>query len=279
MITWLQQSFQENTLLWLLLSSIVGGIVGASTKLLFEVLVPEKIQEKREIIRIKRKYSTPVLLAAAELRGRLGNIIKYIDTIEVEGWLAEDNPRDYYLPSTYYVVGQFFGWLQILRKTIVYLDLSSTKETRKFEYYLDAIEKGFSSPSLLQKSLTGHPENTSDQWIYSFWLQAIGEVMIVQINDKPSIMDYATFYKSLIQDDNEDFQRWVKSLGELFRDLTVRDLRFKRVVAIHCILNAFIDYLDPKHLRTKKVPYYWEHLSKEEATLLKQKIERVGIDT
>ena len=139
MIDWLQQSFQENSVVWLLISSVVGGIVGASMKFVFDVVLPQQLQQKRDAINIKRKYSTPILLSASELRGRLDNMIRYIKAVEKENWLKPDG---YYFISTLYSVGKFFGWLQILRKTVAYLDFTTSKETRKFESFLNLIEKG-----------------------------------------------------------------------------------------------------------------------------------------
>src|SRR4051794_30715081 len=60
----LQHSFEEHSVLWLLVSSTLGGILGASFKWVFEVVLPHRLQQRREVIAIKRKYATPILLAA-----------------------------------------------------------------------------------------------------------------------------------------------------------------------------------------------------------------------
>ncbi|MGC9396540.1 MAG: hypothetical protein ACP5J4_16980 [Anaerolineae bacterium] len=174
MVDWLQRAFEETSVIWILLSSIIGGIVGASVRLVFEVILPQRLQQRRETLAVERKYRIPILFATEELRNRLGNIIRNMNAIEKENWL-QHNPPGYYYLSTLYVVAQFFGWFRILRKRVTYLDLTSTKETRRFEGYLKLIEKGFSDPGLLRSAPTDLAGTSADRWIFSFWLQAIGD--------------------------------------------------------------------------------------------------------
>jgi hypothetical protein len=58
MLNWLQQSFEENSILWLLISSILGGIIGASMRFVFEVILPRHLQQRHQVIAVKRKYAT-----------------------------------------------------------------------------------------------------------------------------------------------------------------------------------------------------------------------------
>jgi hypothetical protein len=275
---WLQQSFQENTIVWLLISSVLGGIIGASVHFLFDFLLPQQAQQRREVISVKRKYATPVLLAAAELRGRLGNMIRFIERVQREQWLNPDAPSGYYYASTLYVVGKFFGWLQILRRTIIYIDFTSVKETRQFENFLKAIEDGFTDPDLLAPSVTGLPEQTADKWIYTYWMQAMGELMIIRDGDDYRTLDYATFYKNYKQSDNADFRNWFSQMEQLFAKLTADEPRFKRIVATHAFLNAFVNFIDPKHLRTRQRPDHLSLLSTEEAKRIESRIEHIVAD-
>jgi hypothetical protein len=240
MLNWLQQSFQENTVLWLFISSTLGGIIGASTRLVFDVILPRQLQQKGDVIAVKRKYATPILRAAEELRRRLENMINHIDAIEKQGWLSHE-PPGYYYYSTLYVVGQFFGWLQILRRTVVYLDFTTTKETQKFERFLQAIEKGFTDPDLLQGTGVSYgPPADGDRWIYSFGLQAVGDRMIISDADKHRTIDYASFHRQFTQQSNDEFRQWFEPLEKMFHGLKANDVRFRRMVATHAILNSFV---------------------------------------
>lgn len=276
MSDWLQQSFQENSILWLLLSSILGGVIGASARFVFDVILPQQLQQKRQVIAVKRKYRTPILLAAEELRRRLENMIQHIDAIESQGWLSDRDPPGYYYPSTLYVVGQFFGWLQILRRTVVYLDFTTTKETRQFEGFLEAIEDAFSSPALLGKASTSSPAHSRDKWVVSYFLQAIGAWMIIREDGEYRTRDYASFYERIHGPEHaESFKRWFAPLGDMFHDLKADDARFRRIVATHAILNAFIEHIDPRHLRTQVHPDHWELLSEQEANRLRERIASI----
>ena len=138
-------------------------------------------------------------------------------------------------------------------------------------------EKGFTDLSLLGKTPddTAYPE-TTDSWIYSFWLQAIGEMMIVEDKEALQTIDYATFNRKFTESQKTEFKKWFDALGKIFINLKLSQKRFRRIVAIHGILTAFIDYLDPKHLRTQKKPFYWDLLDETEASRIKQLIEETS---
>lgn len=275
MSDWIQQSFEQNSIVWLLLTSALGGLIGASMRYLFDVLLPQRLQQRREVLSIKRKYATPIVLAADEFRTRLENMIKLIDIIEREGWLAASSASGYYYQSTLYVVAHFLGWLQILRRTVVYLDLTSTRETRSFERFLKAISEGLSDPSLLRVSGTGQPARSPDQWVFTYHLLAIGEQMVVGQEDKYRVLDYASFAEKLADPSNTSFKRWFNPLLRLFKDLKADETRFRRIVATHAFLNAFVESTDPKHLRTERHPYHWDLLSEPEAERIQEMIRNI----
>lgn len=275
MSDWLTRSFQEHSIIWLLVSSILGGVIGASMRFLFDVLLPQRLKDRQDIIAAKRKYATPILLAADDLRKRYSNLIQHIDLIEKEEWLSSKKSDTYYYLSTLYTVAQFMGWRQILRHTVVYLDFTTTAETRRYENFLVAIQQGFTKPNLLQNTTSSDPSNSPDKWIYTFWLQALGDSMIVREGSDYRVKDYASFCSSLSQPDQACFKEWIAALRCLFVDLKSSDPRFRRIVATHCVLNAFVDQVDPHHLRTDKQSYYWNLLSEEEIGRVKERIHMI----
>ncbi|MGC9396541.1 MAG: hypothetical protein ACP5J4_16985 [Anaerolineae bacterium] len=70
-------------------------------------------------------------------------------------------------------------------------------------------------------------------------------------------------------------QQWCNALGAVFHDLRKDDLRYRRLVAVHMILNAFVEHLDPQHLRTKKTTDFSDQLGKEEIRRLEEMIQDV----
>jgi hypothetical protein len=279
MLEWLTKSFAEYSIIWLLISSVLGGFIGAFFRLLFDVIFPQWFKDRREILSAKRKYSTPILLAAVELRDRLENIITLINLVEDEGWLSSQNTIHYYYWSTLYVVARFMGWRRILRRTVVYLDFTTTKETTVYENYLTLIQRGFTKPNLLRPPSGGDPNLSEDKWIYTFWLHAIGDSMVVKDEDELRVKSYKDFCQLLTGSDSGEFRTWADSLGSLFLDITKTDQRFKRIIVIHCIINAFINHVDRQHLRTESRPYNWDLLFDEESKTVKNLINAIAPNT
>ena len=69
------------------------------------------------------------MVAAYELQGRLYNVLKF--NFLPKYYLAGDEAqKDYALQNTLYVVGQYFGWSEILRREIQFLRFSDSERTR-----------------------------------------------------------------------------------------------------------------------------------------------------
>jgi len=276
-LDWLTRELPEVSIIWLLISSVLGGIIGVFFKFIFENLLPHHFTRRREIIEVKRKYSTPILLAADQLRKRLRNMIELIERIEKEGdWLPlepppdpQTNPEGYYYYSTLYTVAHFLGWQQILRQEVVYLDFTTTKETKTFEDFMRVIDRGFSEPKLFGKEYDG------DKWVVSYVLQSIGDSMILKEDGRRYAMGFASFVKLLDETDDKQMKSSLADLGEIFGGLNRKDFRFRRIVAIHAILNAFVEYADPTHLRTEEHAYYLHLLDGEQAGKIKERIGSV----
>ena len=57
---WLTRSIDEHTVVWVLLSSLLGGMVGGALSFLFEFILPESFRERREVLAVKRQFATPI---------------------------------------------------------------------------------------------------------------------------------------------------------------------------------------------------------------------------
>ena len=79
----------------------------------------------------------------------------------------------------------------------------------------------------------------------------------------------------MLASSDDDLKSWFQALGDLFLGLKEKEIRFRRIVAIHSTLNAFVDYVDPKHSRTERQQYYWDLLSEEEANKVKGRIRSI----
>ncbi len=271
MFEWLSLEFEKISIAWLLISSTIGGAIGASLKFLFTFMIPENLKNKRELLAIQRKYSSPIFFSALELRKRLSNIVKLIHLIEIEtGWLNRKDKSDYYFLSTIFVICQFLGWVQILRKTLIYLDSLSNSRTKSYTYGLDAVISSFSNPALTEKEPASSPDESEDKWIFSIWTQAIGDQMIVSENGNYRVLSFGEFTKRVKEE--KEFREWIEPVYKLFDRIKEGELRYRRVVAIHAIVNAFIEMNDPKYLRSKRDEYFWEKLDDYQKAQVLEKI-------
>jgi hypothetical protein len=280
---WLERSFEERSITWILISSVIGGLVGASAKLIFEVILPDRLKERREIISLTRKYATPILLAAEALRNRLFNMIKFIKLVEKNQWLLcniqpNSSQPTYYYISTVFLLGRFFGWVEILRSTVVYLDLASVQETRRFERYIEAIESCFSNPQILPGITDIELRTDLDRdWCYSYELSAIGEVMMVRDSHDNNLktIGFSGFKKLFLNFQDSEFREYFDCLSLLFENLKENEIKFKRIIVTHAILNAFIDYMDSNHIRTDKQENYLNLLKQDERDSVVRKIKEL----
>jgi hypothetical protein len=71
----LSKSFNEHSILWLVLSSLIGGIVGAAIHSMFEEIINPRLRERRKIEKVVRRYTVPILRSADSLRGRIFNFL------------------------------------------------------------------------------------------------------------------------------------------------------------------------------------------------------------
>jgi len=246
-------------------------------------MLPRRHEEKQKIVATKRKYSTPIVLAADELRRRFENIIQHIDKIEMEAWLTPDelDPsepeqlQNYYYMNTLYRFGCFFGWLEHLRRTIVYLDFTSVRETRVFANYLELIKEGFSTPRLIPCEPEDCPDNHDDQWVYKGVLQAIGELMVVKDGEEYGCIGFTSFEQKLKTE--KVWQRWFESVHDLFVDLKKKDARFRRIIASHALLNSFIEFTDSSHIRTRSQQNHVGRLTMAEKEALNEHARICGV--
>ena len=64
-------SFENNTIVWLLISGGIGGLIGALIKFIFEQVLSIKLQNVRTAKNAIKKYKYPLLRAAYTLDRRI----------------------------------------------------------------------------------------------------------------------------------------------------------------------------------------------------------------
>ena len=202
--------------------------------------------------RVLSLYRDPLLRAALDLQSRIYNI-------EARDFFAyyrdgTESEREYAIDHTLYVFAEYFGWAEILRREIQFLNLGDVERTREVRRALDAVSETF---------LTNEIEGASFR-IFRGQQRAIGEIMMTppqQQGDEPrrrhETIGYASFAAQLA---DPPFNQWFTDLTATILALASSPtVRVKRLLIIQHALVDLFDTLDPDHVRVdtdllKKLP-------------------------
>lgn len=157
---------------------VLGGVVG-----LYGQARSASQARRREAEAVLAKYQEPLVHAAYELQSRLYNILElsFLQKYYIRG---DEAQRDYAVRNTVYVVGQYFGWSEILRREIQFLSYSDSNRTRVVADCQRGILEKFQS----DKGHLGRP--------FQIWRgeqRAIGELMIDPDATPVQCIGYAAF--------------------------------------------------------------------------------------
>lgn len=189
------------------------------------------------------KYRDPLLRSAIDLQSRLFNIRQNRVLLLQNFDQRRLSERDYLINNTLYVFAEYFGWVEILRREIQFLDLGDLELNRHLSELLVNITKAFGTSQFNNKD--------SAFQLFNGEQRAIGEIMM-----KPRSADqmlgyecigYATFVQKMSE---PDFARWFIKLKEDL-DVIIKESKIggERLVLIHSRLIDLIDFLDPHCVR------------------------------
>lgn len=259
-MSWIQQNPGIATALIAALAAIAGGVIAAGAKFLFDFYLSERLKRRWQTIETKRRYSSPIIHAADDLAGRIDNLNLFLPKKLATHWLSklEDDEirripfERYYYVSTLFLFARMIAWIEILRREQIFLDFSSTNETREFNAYLSLIYAALSSPGFT----AGNQERSKlDHWIYFHYLSGIAEA--VAKRDETGALRCITlqeFCHEYQKNPESVFRSWMMEIERMFVDLAnaPEDLRWKRIQILWFCLDRFLDFVDPKKLRTTR---------------------------
>lgn len=159
----------------------LAGAVLSGAIALYGQLHTATMTARREAEAVLARYREPLVDAAYELQSRLYNIVKlsFLKKYYVKG---DDEQKRYAVQNTLYVIAQYFGWSEILRRDIQFLAFPEDDATRRVATLQAEIAACFLS----------HSYGTA-MMIWSDEQRAIGERMIIEEHDKVLCMGYASF--------------------------------------------------------------------------------------
>lgn len=190
---------------------------------------------------LTRRYREPVLLAAFNLQARIYNILgggfiaRHMNS-------ADPEERDYARASTLYRVGEYFGWIEILRRDLQFLDLGEERKTAELVERLDVVSHTFSNTEWFPTSVFR---------LFRDEQRALGEVMLEPVTTEPMrcrCIGYAAFVERLERDTG--FARWFSRLGaEIDKLIDPAPGQPDRLIEVHRALINVIGFLDPDGIR------------------------------
>lgn len=166
-----------NTAIILALIALVGSLVSAAVAT-FGLPV---LQARRDAKKVLNTYREPLIAAAYELQSRLYNILSLMF---LDRYVKDDSAgkREVAIASTLYVFAQFFGWREIVRREVQYLDFPRDQETRKISQLLWNIGEEFLDVQHGPQFMLWRVEQ-----------RGFGECMITPADGRLACLGYAAF--------------------------------------------------------------------------------------
>lgn len=184
------------------------------------------------------RHRDPLVRSAQDLQSRLFNIAGL--GFLTKYYYESDVDKQYAIENTLYVVAEYLGWVEIVRREVQFLDLGDVSANRRLQELFETVTQCFLL-DVMNPTLR----------LFRGEQRAIGELMLVQAYGTESrayeCMGFAEFSRRL---GDHEFSRWFKGLEESI-DRLANDLigNRERLVAIQDALVNFIDFLDRDGIR------------------------------
>jgi hypothetical protein len=234
-------------------AAIIAALIAATAALITSIVslisqrrttaLQHKLEMQREagnraaqIQQIMTKYRQPLLQAATDLQSRLYSIVRG-HLLQVYGRGSADE-RAYTMESTLFVFGQYFAWVEALRREVQFLDMGVDEQNRQVQDCIERITSEFLRDDL-------EPEFR----LFRGEQRAMGEVMLAPRVEGSGLecIGVASFRRRV----NElDVDAWFKKLRQDLDRLTQRSaVSSRRVERIQGALIDLMDCLDPQGVR------------------------------
>jgi hypothetical protein len=179
--------------------------------------------------RLMARYRDPLLRTAYDFQSRLYNILR-------PGGFRGGRDPEYFQTNTLFVMAEFLGWLEIIRRDMQFLDIGAVEETRELNARVGKVQDRLA-----------HTSNTSDPfYLYRGQQRAIGELMLSPVTAKgsPAGPQYETvgYVAFCARMRDGDYAKWFDRFGKLVPELPER--KSTRLGQVQHALIDLIDMLD-----------------------------------
>jgi hypothetical protein len=190
---------------------------------------------RREIV----AWANPIQDAAIGLQKRLDNILNKEAYKALEPGYTHPDWKlsyDYVLPSTLYLFGRYFCWIQMLRLELSFELFRSQKEKVALFQQIDAVSGALGD--------YGPPEYTgagNDTQVFRLQQQGIGELLAVRRNGKRACRGYEYFIAKI---SDAEYQNLFGPVFRLLDRLQRDEKRWKRLEAANGALQELIKHCE-----------------------------------
>ncbi len=175
------------------------------------------------------RYRDPLITATFELQDRIQNLLRMPDH-SLLVYLSVTSRSKLALESTLFRFAQYFGWTEIVRREIQFLESDASSATRTVQDAIGNVAWGFATDKLGKDFMVWREEQ-----------RAIGEEMLTDGPDVRTCIGYATFTSSY----EEKFARWLDGVAATLQSTFDR----RRLVELHHFLIDLGKQLDPEERR------------------------------
>jgi hypothetical protein len=221
-------------------SAILNIVSGARMARLQHRLTMEREERTRQmqLADVMGRFREPVLRSADDLQRRFYNIAEK-QFLQVYYFKSEPE-RDYAITNTLYVVAEYLGWVEILRREVQYLDLGDMQANRVLANHLDRISTWF---------LTDRVDDAFR--VFRGEQRAIGEVMLVARSGDAAVrhecLGYAAFTEKI---KDPQFAKWFTRMTDDITQLAKSNtIRHQRMQELQHALIDLINFFDPDKVR------------------------------
>jgi hypothetical protein len=245
--------------------STLGALLGLFLKDFLFVRYFDRERDKKSLEKISRKYKDPILLAATELLKRVAELSNNYSQLypryskqnlfaKVHYLAANDSSDPYFLNyravSTLYRFCAFFGWLEMYRQDISFLDSHSHKKRFQSLKIIEQVREAVAEGRL-------NNEEDWDQWtdvlIFREELRAIGEGMIEAASNGKSIAGYSKFRILIEEFEKEKKPVWLRPAINFFTEFKpLKDFRIRRLEFLKEHLSSLVKCLDKEYYHDVK---------------------------
>jgi hypothetical protein len=201
----------------------------------------EEVSQKSALQSVMERYRNPLLRSAIDLDGRLYSIV-HLDFMKRHLASSDSSEKEYATTSTLFRLAEYFGWVEILRRGVQFLDLGDEERSQELARLLQEVSLCFAN---------SHRFPGGAFRIFRDEQRAIGELVLESVPGDPrgfQCIGYAEFRVKLSTD--PVFAEWFSRLNNEVGSMAhPPDGFLDRLVQLHTSLTALLDFLNPGGVR------------------------------